>query len=83
MSITHSYLRFIEQDNGTKKTKLWNVVAASSGALLGTVEWYGPWRQYTLRSSFTIFNADCLDEVASFLRTQTAEHRRSPGSRKR
>lgn len=59
-------------------TQVWAVVSKSSDAHLGLVKWYAKWRQYCFfPRQGTIWNPDCLDEVAAFTRAATKEHRLS------
>jgi len=40
-----------------------------SGVGLGTIEWYGPWRQYCfIPMAGTVWSADCLKDVATAIR---------------
>ena len=72
-----SYLVF-EQDTDAgkgKKTKVWDVVSTSDN-YLGKIKWYAAWRQYTFWPwPDTIFNKDCLSEIAEFCATETKAHR--------
>lgn len=64
------YLTFEQLANPGRKTGIWNVRSASSGAHLGTIRWYGAWRQYCFYPTEpTIFNTDCLVEIADRLAT--------------
>ena len=70
-----SYLRFIP---GPPKpnTSTWDVTI-SSGLVLGTVKWFSSWRKYCffpLPSS--VYEEDCLREIALFCETQTLIHKR-------
>ncbi len=60
------------------KTTGWDVINNKSDALLGVIEWYGPWRQYTFEAiDQPIFNNACLTELAAFL-TELNEQQRNP-----
>ena len=61
------YLRFVlVRDTG--KTLIYNVVSVSQDVPLGQVRWYGRWRQYVFEPiPNTIWNKDCLRELANFL----------------
>jgi hypothetical protein len=53
-----------------RKTLRWRIASRSSDATLGRVAWYPAWRQYTLDPApNTTFNAQCLDDMATFLRS--------------
>ena len=52
-----------------RKTRDFDVVNARSGAELGSIEWYGPWRQYVLTShAGVVWSAGCLADVQDFMR---------------
>lgn len=65
------------------KTLLWNVesIADKDGdhpeyAELGVVKWYGAWRKYAFfPASGTLFEHDCLRQIASFCERETIAHR--------
>lgn len=52
------------------KTKVWSVVTvAIPNERIGTVRWYGPWRQYCfVPDENTVYNAECLEDIAKFCR---------------
>ena len=61
------YMTFMLVDILPKTTE-WNVINNKSEMLLGTVQWYGPWRQYTFEAiDQPILNNGCLVELADFL----------------
>lgn len=66
------------------KTKRW-AVSAKEGAGLGTVQWFGRWRQYTFfPAPATAFEPVCLRDIATFCEEQTRAHllaRKSEGLR--
>lgn len=65
------------RESATRKTDVWDVVATRSGELLGTIKWFGRWRQYAFfPRSQTIFNPECLDTIARKCESLTREHRR-------
>lgn len=58
------------------KTRRWEVLSKSHGSVIGTIGWYGGWRQYVFfPKQQTIWSAGCLDDVASFIRERMAERR--------
>ena len=72
-----SYLVFTEDKDYSKgrKTKRW-VVTSVRGSQLGSVMWYGAWRQFCFfPAKSTIFNTDCLTEIADFCRARTQDWR--------
>jgi hypothetical protein len=74
------YLDFIEvRDTG--RTKTW-AVSSTSGAMLGRVVWYGPWRQYAFwPEAQTIFDTACLDDVSAFIAARMNERKRKTRGR--
>jgi hypothetical protein len=59
-------------------TKIFHVVQADGkGARpLGRIKWFAPWRKYAFPpSSETVFEEDCLREIATFCVEETAMHR--------
>ena len=62
------YLEVKRQEGAPgRKTHRWKV-SNKSGAGLGTILWYTPWRQYTFRPyALTIFNRACLENITAFL----------------
>ena len=63
-----SYLTFLAGDpSASGKTQTWNVWNGDD--YLGTIRWYGSWRQYTFFPfTGTLWSAGCLAEVAAFLK---------------
>lgn len=57
------------------KTDKWSVLT-NDGGLMGEVEWYGPWRQYTFNPfPGTTFNTTCLMDLTMFLGEQNKAQR--------
>jgi hypothetical protein len=50
------------------KTYVIEIASASSKELLGTIRWYGPWRQYCFYPINSLFNHGCLDVIARYLK---------------
>ena len=54
------------------KTEIWDIVSRSRNDTLGEVRWLGGWRQYVFRpDEGTIWNEECLRDVAQFCRLAT------------
>ncbi len=52
----------------TEKTCLWSCHNTKSGAVLGEIKWYGPWRQYCFSPySGMVFNHSCLADIQDFI----------------
>jgi hypothetical protein len=72
------YLAFTldERESRGKKTEVWRVRATRDCALLGTIKWFGRWRQYTFfPADGTTFNPECLRAIADYCRMLTTRHR--------
>ncbi len=64
---SYKWIRF-ELANDTGKTKAYNVIAKEGSVYLGQVKWFPSWRKYAFfPSSLTVFETDCLKDIASFL----------------
>ena len=58
------------------KTGLYNVLSKSSGVVLGSIQWYGPWRQYCFfPAAETIWNHACMLIVKDVMMTLNALHK--------
>jgi len=77
--LEYEYLRFDEQPH-VGKTKVFACRNRCSGDRLGTVGWYGAWRQYVYYHdrSGIVYSAGCLRDIAEFLEALMAERRRVP-----
>lgn len=65
-----SYLEFRLVKEGAK-TSAWDVVSKRHGSVLGTISWWGAWRQYTFFPyEETVFNPDCMREISGFIDQQ-------------
>lgn len=61
-----------------KKTLRWDVQPTDGGQSIGYVAWYGPWRKYTFSPQpNTVFEQQCLRDIADFCERATTEHRAS------
>jgi hypothetical protein len=66
-----------ERPSMSGKTKGWHVRTIGGGVLLGYVFWRAPWRKYVFAPiADTIYEQDCLRDIAEFIETQTKEHKR-------
>jgi hypothetical protein len=63
-----SYLLF-EPQPAAGKTTIMRVVSKSSSDVLGTIRWYGAWRQYVFYpSAGTLFSAGCMEDINAVIR---------------
>jgi hypothetical protein len=77
-----SWITFEHQgDSVSGRTRLY-VVRAKGGEGLGEVRWFGRWSQYAFFPfGGTVFEQDCLRDIATFCEQRTKEHRQAvPGS---
>lgn len=58
----------------TRKTDTWSILS-NDGDILGSVRWYGPWRQYVFCPVNAIFNAGCLKDIVAFLNRVNGERK--------
>ncbi len=69
------------EDVGASKsgiTRKWQVVSKESDGCLGWVVWYPQWRRYAfLPKGGTIFEEECLCDIADFIEHQTIEHKKA------
>ena len=69
------WIDFLERPPNPK-TRLWRVVSKKGGDSLGRIEWYGPWRKYAFEPhESTVYEEDCLRDIAAFVEARTREHR--------
>lgn len=72
------YIRMIETLSRDRVTVVYGIYAMRSGTCLGEIKWYGAWRQYTFWPHLgTIWNPDCLREVADKCAELTRDHRKA------
>jgi hypothetical protein len=72
------WIRFVEADNQGRKTKLFAVIANKGNVWIGDIKWYGAWRCYCFFPVHgSLFEEDCLRDIADFCETQTAAHRQN------
>lgn len=65
-----------------RKTVPWEVRARAGRELLGTIKWYPGWRAYAFFPlSATIWEQQCLREVAAFISVKTCEQKHKPFAR--
>lgn len=65
-------------ESASGKTKIWRVEPKDGETFLGRVSWYAPWRKYAFSPwSGTLYEPDCLRQIANFCELQTKAHRSS------
>jgi len=73
-------MKWIDIDNVGKsksgKTDIFNVYGKDTRSLLGHVSWFAPWRRYCFHpSQNTVFEQDCLKDIANFIEEKTKIHK--------
>lgn len=57
-----------------RKTDTVRIVSKSTGFVLGTINWYGPWRCYAFYpAAGCLFNQSCLEDINAQIR-ELMEH---------
>ncbi len=55
----------------TGLTNIWEIRSVHTEVLLGQISWYSAWRRYAFfPDSGTVYDADCLREIAKFIQDQ-------------
>jgi hypothetical protein len=71
------YLEFVELENDGRITKRFDVRSKRRDFSLGEIAWHGAWRQYAFFPWMqTLFNRDCLRDIAEFLDKLMEERKR-------
>lgn len=81
MTTDGKWVRFDLAEKQNPKTSVWNVVAKEGGYSIGQIKWFGRWRKYSFFPvPDTIYESDCLHDIADFLAEQTRrwKHKKSP-----
>jgi hypothetical protein len=69
------WVRFEPVDNPGRKTRVWEVWSVG-GVRLGEIKWWGRWRAYCFfPEEDTLYNMECLKDIAIFIDQQMAERR--------
>lgn len=63
--------------SASAKTRRWAVQPKDGGRPIGLVIWHSPWRLYCFAPNpNTMFEQDCLRDIAEFIQARTREHKR-------
>ena len=69
------HLKFVEAEPAAKTRRVW-VVNKHDDVQLGNIGWLGRWRCYAFYPlSNTVYEKDCLRDIADFCEAKTKEHR--------
>ena len=59
------------------KTSVYSVVNLTTETSLGSIKWYGPWRQYCFFPiPHNIFNKDCMQYIIEFINKLMEERKK-------
>jgi hypothetical protein len=64
------YLTFATGKIEGRKTRVVHIINKSNIVEIGTIEWYGNWRQYCFMPSLefdTVWNNECLTDIVSVI----------------
>lgn len=63
--IENEFIYFEERESfAPRKTHLIDVFNRRSGEVLGSIKWWGPWRQYVFAPlAQTVFNKSCMNTI--------------------
>lgn len=82
-----SFINFVEMNDSSRKTKQFYIQnKANLTDILGYISFYPQWRKYVFipnKAITTIFDADCLSEIAEFCKIQTNEWRKELKEKKK
>ena len=57
------------------KTEIWDVLSRNGGQVLGTIKWFGRWRQYVFKPvEDTVYNNGCLRDIMNKLSDLNVDH---------
>ena len=70
------WIEFVQMAD-TGKTRVWDVVTRDGGGVLGSVKWFGRWRQYSFfPKPDTIYESVCLGDIAAFMDAEMTARKR-------
>lgn len=72
-----NYLNFRDEGRVSpgSKTNLFTIISRHSGAILGHIKWFVPWRQYVCFPVNSVFDKICLREIADYCELVTNKYR--------
>ena len=71
------WIRFVESSSVSRpgKTKTWDVRTEKEGQFIGKIGWYSAWRKYVYYPENSLYEEDCLRDIADFLEAETLAHK--------
>ncbi len=74
--MSKSYLEF-ELIENKPKTEVYSINSISSGFRLGTIKWFGSWRQYCFfPNEGTVFNQGCMQDIQDFMQKLMSDRKK-------
>lgn len=72
MGVHGEWIKFVFMGHtASGKTGMWTITDVGDN-VLGKIKWHGPWRKYCFYPDpDTIWEENCLDTVATFIKEQT------------
>jgi hypothetical protein len=71
------WIEFLEQYIPDRKTKTFAVVNKDNQSFLGTIKWFGKFRQYSFfPSADCVFEKTCLRDISQFMEELMEERKR-------
>jgi len=70
MKTRYEYIHFVDECRYDIKTRSFMCHNNNSGEWLGTVKWYGPWRQYCYfpcHADRPVYSTGCLADIQHFI----------------
>jgi hypothetical protein len=68
MPVVYKYMIF-ELVEKKPKTTVWRIINKCSGCTIGTIKWYGQWRQYCFfPAQDCVFSSGCLSDIIDFMK---------------
>jgi hypothetical protein len=74
--VDSEYLEFVRDHPPGRKTPIVVVRSKSSGVVLGSIAWFGRWRQFCFHpKADTVFSIGCMNDIAYVIRDLHNERR--------
>ncbi len=69
-TVRYKYFQIEPQEKKPgRKTREYLIINHSQGAEIGSIKWYGSWRQYCVFfEEGTIWSSGCMDDVKDFMK---------------
>jgi hypothetical protein len=69
MKTDYQFIRMVKMPS-KGSTEIYSVVNRKYGSQLGTIKWYGPWRQYCYLTEFEdlVLSLGCLMDIGNFIK---------------